>query len=251
MKTTWDYSDLAATYDKRADYPDEGIDVIAQVTGLRAGSRVADLGAGTGKLSVKLLQRGFAVDAVEPNDAMRTFGQKNTASLGGRWSVGTGEESGLAGGQYEVVTFGSSFNVTRQQDALRECQRLLQPRGWFACMWNHRDVGDPAQARVQDAITRHVPTYSHGNRREDQTPVIEASGLFGTVIAARVPFTFVTTHDDYVAAWRSHATLQRQAGDSFNRVIEAISAATPQGSFPVPYTMALWLARVRTPRASV
>lgn len=245
MKTTWDYSELAATYDKRADYPEAGIDLIAFVAGLRAGSRVADLGAGTGKLCLKLLRRGYRVDAVEPNDAMRGFGERNTAGLEARWSEGTGEASGLEGGRYDLVSFGSSFNVTRQGEALQETRRLLKPRGWFTCMWNHRDVEDPIQARVQQAITKFVPNYSHGNRREDQTGVIEGSRLFGTILSARVPFEFVTSREDYVDAWRSHATLQRQAGDAFPKVIEAIQAETPAGRFAVPYHLALWLAQAR------
>ena len=53
---------------------------------------------------------------------------------------------------------------------------------------------------------------------------------------------------DCVEAWRSHATLQRQAGAAFAVIVDAIAAmlaATGKGEIVVPYTTRIWLARLR------
>ena len=108
--------------------------------GCAPGKPVADIGAGTGKLTKELLKQGLTVKSVEPNAAMRAIGIQNTKGQSVTWSVGTGEETGLPTCSVYSAFFGSSFNVVNQSRALVEVTRILVPNGWFACMWNHRDL---------------------------------------------------------------------------------------------------------------
>ena len=242
-KVSWD----AATYDKRADYAGEAISQLLELAKPNPSRPLADIGAGTAKLTKLLLAAGFEVHAVEPNAAMRTHGIENTA--GGRvtWSVGTGEATGLADSTYDLVSFGSSFNVTDRAATLREVVRILRPNGWFACMWNHRDLDDPIQAEVEGLIRAAIPGYSYGSRREDQTEIIRSSGLFKepTRVTGRIDNEIETK--DYVEAWRSHATLQRQAGDNFLPLVEQISSALAgRETIVVPYTTQMWVAQAKS-----
>lgn len=95
MKTAWDYTDRARYYDKRADYAPEAIRALLDLVQPAPAVPVADIGAGTGKLTKELLSRGLTVLAIEPNDEMRRIGGSNT--VGGRvtWHEGTGEATGL------------------------------------------------------------------------------------------------------------------------------------------------------------
>ena len=247
--TNWDYTSLAAAYVKRADYSADAIDRMLQLTGVKNGDAVCDVGAGAAHLTLPLLRRGLRVTAVEPNDAMREQGRGRTAGMADVvWCDGTGEATGQPDDAYALVTFGSSFNVTDRPRALSEAVRILRPRGWFACLWNHRDLDDPLQARIEDAIRAVVPGYAYGTRREDQTPIIDASGLFHRVHAIEGPVVHVQAVDDCLEAWRSHATLQRQAGDRFGRVIETIAAVlreTGAAAVPVPYVTRIWVAQAK------
>ena len=76
---TWDYTSLAHTYGGRPPYAETVIDELVAIAGVTPGDRVCDIGAGTGHLSVHLVGRGLAVDAVEPNDAMRAIGRERLA----------------------------------------------------------------------------------------------------------------------------------------------------------------------------
>jgi ubiquinone/menaquinone biosynthesis C-methylase UbiE len=147
-----------------------------------------------------------------------------------------------------MVTFGSSFNVCDRQLVLKETSRILKSRGWFACMWNHRQLEDPIQAKIEAIIKERVAGYGYGTRREDQTEIINASGLFGPVVHLDAPVLHEQTIAECVEAWRSHATLERQAGKVFPQVVDAIqkyliSLNTP--TIQIPYATNIWVAQLR------
>lgn len=249
MKTEWDYTTLADAYLKRPDYADAAIDAMLSIAGAEKGDKFCDVGAGVAHLTLMLAARGLDVIAVEPNDAMRANGIKRTETLGNvRWHEGTGEATGQAIQAFDMVTFGSSFNVCDRQQALKETARILKPRGWFACMWNHRQLEDPIQAQIEAIIKERVSGYGYGTRREDQTAVIDASGLFGSVVHLDSRVMHEQTIEECVEAWRSHATLERQAGAAFHDVVVAIesylqSLGTP--SIQIPYSTNIWVAQLR------
>ena len=249
MKTEWDYTTLADAYLKRPDYADAAIDAMLSIAGAEKGEKFCDVGAGVAHLTLMLAARGLDVVAVEPNDAMRANGIKRTEKLGNvRWHEGTGEATGQAAQAFDMVTFGSSFNVCDRQQALMETARILKPRGWFACMWNHRQLEDPIQAQIEAIIKERVSGYGYGTRREDQTAVIDASGLFGPVVHLDSRVMHEQTIEECVEAWRSHATLERQAGAAFHDVVAAIESylqglGTP--SIQIPYSTNIWVAQLR------
>src|SRR4051812_30946132 len=68
-----DFSNQAAVYGQaRPSYPAELIDLLVQDARVKPGDSVVDLGAGTGIFTRDLVERGFAVNAVEPNENMRS-----------------------------------------------------------------------------------------------------------------------------------------------------------------------------------
>ena len=177
---------------------------------------------------------------------MRAFGIANTESESVRWSEGTGEDNRLLDSHYGLITFGSSFNVTDRQNTLIETARCLIDGGWFTCMWNHRDLDDPLQHKVEQVIHGRVEGYAYGSRREDQTAGIDASGLFGPVTKIEGHVRHTVPVATYLEAWRSHATLERQAGDTFGAVIDAIEVLLDGlDSITVPYTTRLYCSELR------
>jgi len=249
MKTEWDYTTLADAYLQRPDYADAAIDAMLSIAGADKGDNFCDVGAGVAHLALMLAVRGFDVMAVEPNDAMRTNGIKRTEKfINVQWHEGTGEHTGQAAQAFNMVTFGSSFNVCDRQQALKETARILKARGWFACMWNHRQLDDPIQAQIEAIIKSRVSDYGYGTRREDQTTVIDASGLFGPVVHVDARVMHVQTIEECVEAWRSHATLERQAGSKFGDVVIAIETYLKSLSLPkieIPYSTNIWVAQLR------
>lgn len=249
MKTEWDYTTLADAYIKRPDYADAAIDAMLSIAGVEQGDKVCDVGAGVAHLTLMLASRGMDVVAVEPNDAMRASGIKRTERLHAiRWHEGTGEATGQPEAAFKMVTFGSSFNVCDRQQALKETARILKPRGWFACMWNHRHLDDPIQAQIEAIIKDCVPEYGYGTRREDQTAVIDASGRFGPVVHLDARVVHQQTLKECVEAWRSHATLERQAGSMFYDIVARIEGylkSLNTTTIEIPYSTNVWVAQLK------
>jgi ubiquinone/menaquinone biosynthesis C-methylase UbiE len=248
MKTDWDYSLLADAYLKRPDYSDAAIDAMLAITGLQAG-KICDIGAGVAHLTLMLAARGFEVSAVEPNDAMRRNGIERTRSLPKvQWFEGTGEHTGLPDNTFDMATFGSSFNVCDRPKALAEVARIVKPGGWFACMWNHRVLEDPIQAGIESVIKGMVADYGYGTRREDQRALLEAAEQLGPVVHLDATVMHEQTIEECVEAWRSHATLARQAGARFEEVVAAIESylrSLGKDSIRIPYITNVWVAQLR------
>lgn len=243
MKTKWDYSDKAATYDKRADYSSEAIDELLDILDCKKDQVIADIGAGTGKLSIPLLMRGYNVICVEPNNNMRNIGIQNTKNFKVNWVEGTGENTNMENSSVNYVFFGSSFNVLDQEKALKETKRILKNNGSFACMWNHRDLNDITQKAIENIIKQYIPNYNYGKRREDPTDIIQESKIFVNIRSIQKYFVVKMKTEDIISAWKSHETLSRQSGKDFEKIISDIyDFLKPKEHFEVPYMTKIWCA---------
>jgi len=249
MKTEWDYSELADAYLKRPDYSEPAIEAMLSIFGVQKKHKVCDVGAGVAHLTLMLADRDYDVVAVEPNDSMRRNGIERTQKYENvSWFEGTGENTGQATASFDFVTFGSSFNVCNRLEALKETARLLKPKGWFACMWNNRNLEDKIQSNIEQIIKSTVSDYDYGTRRETQTEVIEASKLFGPVVHISSNVQHQQSISECVEAWRSHATLERQTGSLFPKVVSEIERylkSLNKETIEIPYTTNVWVAQLK------
>lgn len=250
MKTAWDYTQLAEGYKKRADYSELALKKMYIKMNLSKGDSICDVGAGIGHLTLPLLNAGFKVTAVEPNDAMRKIGEvrtKNYPDL--RWVEAVAEDTKQKESTFDAVTYGSSFNVCNKDKALLEAKRITKLNGWFSCMWNHRDLNDPIQKGIEEIIAQYNTEYHYGDRRQDQTPILSKSPHVHNVSFIQERFTIQQTIEEAIIAWSSHGTVQRQVGGQFEEVLEKIadflhSLNTP--TIEVPYETKIWVAQFTT-----
>lgn len=240
----WDYSALAAHYGLRAPYAQAALDELFALLALPAGSDCVDIGAGTGRLTAALVARGLRTTAVEPNEHMRAIGQRDVARA--RWLPTRGEATDLPPQCCELLTFGSSFNVLPPHAALDTAAHLLRPGGWLVCLWNHRDLDDPLQARLQAAIEQHVPGYAHGSRRDAPSATIAADGRFDDVVRITGALVHTTPARAFVDGFRAHATLVRQAGAALPAVLDDMAAVLAgREHIDVPFITRIYAARRR------
>ncbi|MGV0635787.1 methyltransferase domain-containing protein [Mycolicibacillus trivialis] len=124
----------AAAYERgRPSYPPEAIDWL-----LPAGARtVLDLGAGTGKLTTRLVERGLDVVAVDPIAEMLEVlsgALPDTPAL-----LGTAEQIPLPDNSVDAVLVAQAWHWFDAQRATAEVVRVLRPGGRLGLLWNTRD----------------------------------------------------------------------------------------------------------------
>ena len=117
----------------RPSYPEKAVSWLVP-PGAR---RVADVGAGTGKLTRQLRARGLDVVAVEPVSQMRA--QLARAVPGVPVLTGTAEEIPLPAASVDAVLLAQAWHWADPVRALPEVARVLRPGGWLGLAWNIRD----------------------------------------------------------------------------------------------------------------
>jgi SAM-dependent methyltransferase len=124
----------AEIYDaSRPDYPPVAIEWM-----LPPGARRAlDLGAGTGKLTRALVDRGLDVVAVDPSGSMLDVLRREVPGV--RVVMAGAEELPLDDGSVDVVTVAQAWHWVDPVRASAEAARVLSPRGTLALAWNIRD----------------------------------------------------------------------------------------------------------------
>ena len=101
------FQDGGEHYDRvRPGYPADSADwLIGSIAGA---ADAADVGAGTGKFTALLVQRGLAVSAVDPSPDM--LAQLRLALPGVPATEGTAEATGLADGAFDVVSVAQAWH---------------------------------------------------------------------------------------------------------------------------------------------
>ena len=160
----------------RPGYPDATVEWLAAALRLGPGTRVAELGAGTGKFTRSLVPLcGLAV-AVEPVEEMRREVSRRVP--GARVVGGTAEALPLRGGAVDAVICAQSFHWFARDAAVAEIHRVLRPGGRLGLLWNQRDESVDWVAGLQAILEPHEgasPRYRTGSWR----PVLERSPLLG------------------------------------------------------------------------
>jgi SAM-dependent methyltransferase len=162
------FGDAAGSYERgRPDYPQALRDWLGAALGLRSGSTVAELGAGTGKFTRMLAGTGAAVIAVEPVAAMLAqlrAGLPHVTAL-----AATAQKLPLRAGVLDAVACAQAFHWFAGSAALEEIHRVLKPAGKLGLIWNVRDESVDWVAAISALMRPYeagVPRFHSGQWRQ-------------------------------------------------------------------------------------
>lgn len=141
----------AATYEAgRPEYPAEAVEWMLEPVASRTPLEVADVGAGTGKLTRAVLATGAEVVAVDPDPAMLEQLRAGLSEV--RTVEGTAERMPLPDASVEAVVLGQAWHWVDPDAGSTEIGRVLRPGGVLGLIWNIRDEGVPWVARLTEIM---------------------------------------------------------------------------------------------------
>jgi SAM-dependent methyltransferase len=140
-----------AGYDRaRPGHPERVYEILQERCGLRPGTRVLEIGPGTGQVTRRLLELGARLVAVEPDPELAAFLSSVTE---GRLEILEAplEEAQLPEEAFDLAVAASSFHWIDAERGFATVLGALRAGGWWAMWWTH--FGDPARPDpFRDAI---------------------------------------------------------------------------------------------------
>lgn len=225
------FGEVAERYHlRRPSYPDEVVDRIASLAG--AGGRVVEAGAGTGKLTAALVDRGLAVTALEPSLEMAAV-LRRTCPGADVVEVGFEDWDGPAG-EADLVAAGQSWHWVDHDRRVDLAARTLRAGGVVALVWNREGHLGPVGDAIAAAYRRWAPDLAAvgsepdaGLRESEQSALdgLDTDDRFAEADVAEVRWTLVRERDEYLELLTTHSNHRLVEPAAHDRLLGAIGEA--------------------------
>ena len=205
---------------------------------------VADLAAGTGKLTRLLVPHATSIVAIEPSPSMRKAFVRATEGV--EVLDGRAEEIPLDDASVDLVTVGAAFHWFRPEPALREIARVLRPGGGLVVANNEwRIDAAPWLAEVYKSARtrRRVRAPGRHWRR-----ALEASRFFEAPCEAAKPHDQLLSHEAFIDLSRSLSSVNVLAPaerDTYLQGLRELVDGLAPGPLVVPFRTRAVAARRR------
>jgi SAM-dependent methyltransferase len=241
---------LRATFDEDADAyassrpvaPGVVFDEVVALAGLGPGSRVLEIGPGTGQATRPLAERGVGVVAVELGAALAARARRDLADVPGVEVVHADVESwtpprGMRP-TFDAVFSCNAFHWLDPASRFDLAAGFLEPGTGhlvvLATPWVVPDGADRFWWDVQDdyeavGAGRLDPAALHPDRVEDLSPSLRASGRFEEPIVRRHLFAVDYTADGYVRALSTQSDKRAMDPAMRNELLERVRRRIEQG----------------------
>jgi SAM-dependent methyltransferase len=248
------FGTVAELYDRaRPTYPAAVFDDLEELAGLEPGSRVLEIGPGSGKATADLARRGYAVTGVELSPELAAVARRNVPAAEIVVADFETWEPGEAG--FDAVVAFTAFHWIEPELRYAKPARLLRPGGALAVVAGPHVLppdGDFFFAEVQedyDAVVPHPDNRAPGPPEEAEgwAAELEASGVFAEVEERRRLVALTYTADEYVAVLGTFsdnlALPDEQRAELFRR-IHARILARPGGTVTKHHLLTLTVGRL-------
>jgi SAM-dependent methyltransferase len=234
------FGSVAELYDRsRPTYPAVVYEDLAELAGLGPGSRVLEIGPGTGKATAELARRGYAVTGVELSPDLAEIARRNVPLA--EIEVGDFESWEPREDGFDAVVAFAAFHWIAPELRYAKPARLLRPGGALAAVHGPHvlpEDGDPFWVEVQEDYDAVVPHPENGpppppEDAESWTEEFRASGVFERVEERRRLHPLTYTADEYVAVlgtFSDNLALPAEQREALFRRIHARIAARPSGT---------------------
>ena len=174
----------------RPGYPAGLLDTVTAVTGVRPGDSVLEVGAGTGKATLAMAERGWRITCLEPSAEMRQQLAVVCASQPAITVSGHYLETFPGAERFRLALAAQSWHWTDPEVRYQRVHDLLTPGGWLALTWNTPRRTDRSLDADLDAVYEahasglraREPGSAGVHRGQWSSGELAANPLFGVVL---------------------------------------------------------------------
>jgi SAM-dependent methyltransferase len=204
LRTTFDAA--AEVYERaRPSYPDELFDDLVELAGLKARSRVVEIGCGTGKATLPLAGRGLRITCVELGTSLAAIAQRKLALFPGVQIVNADFETWRPErADYDAVVAFTAFHWIPRELRYLKSAAVLREGGALAVAMTHHVLPEDADSFFLEAQADYDAVGVGGDPPGPPESVsgvgaeMEASGLFRVADERRYSWDVVYTADEYI-----------------------------------------------------
>ncbi len=249
------FDTVAELYDRaRRRYPDEVVDALVDLAGVRAGASVVEVGCGTGQATVRLAERGLRTTCVELGGQLAAIARRNLGRFPDVEVVHADfEEWQPPRRDYDAVQVFNPFHWLDPARRYDLTASLLRPGGSLAFVEPHHVVpagGDSIFHEMQDDYRAVGLCGDSPPRAPEDLPdlraEIEASGLYAEVVVERHLFARVYTAEEFIALMDTasdHRLLPDDVREELHRLKRQRIDARPGGTVTMTFLALLHAAR--------
>ncbi|MEE1833758.1 class I SAM-dependent methyltransferase [Streptomyces sp. SP17KL33] len=211
------FDEDAELYDQiRPGYPSELYDDLAEFAGACRGSRVLEIGCGTGQATVPLAERGCRITAVEAGPSMAAVARRNLNGAAGVEIVTADFESWpLPEDSFDVVFAATAFHWIDPAVRMAKAAEALRPGGALAVVRTQHVRGGTEEffVEVQRCYERFDPDTPPGFRPpeaadidgSDHAQEVVRSGAFGPTVFRRYERDLTYTTPEYLRLLQTYS----------------------------------------------
>ncbi|GGL60949.1 methyltransferase type 11 [Streptomyces fumigatiscleroticus] len=230
------FDEDAELYDRaRPGYPTELYDDLAELAGVRPGSRVLEVGCGTGQATVPLAARGCRITAVEAGPHMAAVARRNLAGAAAAAVVTAEFESWpLPEEPFDAVVSATAFHWIDPAVRVAKAADALRPGGALAVVRTQHVMGGTEEffVEVQRCYERFDPETRPGQRppaaadvdNSDHAQEVARSGRFGPTVFRRYERDLTYTTAEYLELLRTYSGHRALAEPSRNGLLACVAS---------------------------
>jgi SAM-dependent methyltransferase len=249
------FDEDAAAYEAgRPGYPERVYELLVETCRLESGTRVLEVGPGTGQATVRLAELVASVVAVELGPSLAERLVARTEGLPVQVVVGDFDTVEVPGGPFDLAVIATAFHWLGK-GALAKLASLLMPDGWLAVWWTHfgrPDVSTPLSLAIDEICERHqgppVPTSVQTLEVENVVRVLGEGGHFEVVSVEIIEWEMTHTAAELRRLFATHSPTLALAPDARTALLDELEAMVNGrfgGGVTRQYLTPVYLARRR------
>ena len=181
------FTSKAGFYEARPDYPGKVVTILQDELNLKPVHIIADIGAGTGKLTRLFLENGNTVYAVEPNLVMLSIARKLLNKYPDFHPFeACAETTGLKTGSVDYIVVGQAHHWFEKQEALSEFHRILKNPGFLAIIGKKTTY---LENELEEKINRLEDEFCFRGQRKPDHVFYDVSTYFEPTGSVRKTFS--------------------------------------------------------------